>query len=104
MSIAIDKDLCVACGKCICVCPGGLLKADERRKAYIRYPKDCWGCCACIKECAQNAVALYLGADVGGMGGRMYAKESADSIRWLVLKKDGGTQEIVINKKESNKY
>ena len=104
MSIAVERNRCIGCGKCILVCPGGLLKSDTDYKAYILYPKDCWGCCACIKECPQNALALYLGADAGGMGSRMYAKEDANDIRWLVLKNNGDTQEIVLHKKDSNKY
>ncbi|HHX56715.1 MAG: 4Fe-4S binding protein [Clostridiales bacterium] len=104
MSIAIDKNLCIGCGKCMKVCPGGLLKHDENKKAFIKYPKDCWGCCACIKECNKNAIALYLGADVGGMGSLMYAKEEDSHINWLIKKYDGDIEEIIVSKKESNKY
>ena len=48
MSISIDKDKCIGCGKCRNVCPGTLIKMDENKKAYIKYPKDCWGCTSCI--------------------------------------------------------
>ena len=48
MSIAIDRNKCVGCGKCSVVCPGNLIKLEEK-KAYIKYPKDCWGCASCIK-------------------------------------------------------
>ena len=68
MSIIIDKEKCRKCGKCTQVCPGSLIKKDEDGKAFIKYPKDCWGCCSCIKECQFDAIGLYLGADIGGMG------------------------------------
>ena len=58
MSIAIDKDKCRACGRCEKVCPGTLISADESGKAYMKYPKDCWGCSSCIKECRFGAIAL----------------------------------------------
>ena len=51
MSIAIDSMKCRACGKCLDVCPGSLIVRGEDKKAVIRYPKDCWGCASCIKEC-----------------------------------------------------
>ena len=68
MSIVINKSKCVGCGQCSIVCPGSLIKMGEDRKAYIKYPKDCWGCSSCLKECKFEAIALYLGADMGGMG------------------------------------
>lgn len=42
MSIVINKSKCVGCGQCSIVCPGSLIKMGEDRKAYIKYPKDCW--------------------------------------------------------------
>ena len=39
MSISIDKDKCIGCGKCRNVCPGTLIKMDENKKAYIKYGK-----------------------------------------------------------------
>ncbi|HAM06602.1 MAG TPA: adenylylsulfate reductase, partial [Ruminococcaceae bacterium] len=51
MSIAIDKQKCIGCGRCRNVCPGSLIKLDSDNRAYIKYPKDCWGCTSCIKEC-----------------------------------------------------
>ena len=71
MSIVINPELCRGCGACEKVCPGSLIKQDENKKAYIKYPRDCWGCSSCIKECPFGAIALYLGADMGGMGSKM---------------------------------
>ena len=104
MSIAIDKDKCRACGRCEKVCPGTLISADESGKAYMKYPKDCWGCSSCIKECAFDAISLYLGADIGGMGSQMSVENKGDLLLWNIRKMDGTTDQIVIDKKEANKY
>lgn len=104
MSIAIDQTLCKACGACEKVCPGSLIKQREDGTAYIKYPKDCWGCSSCIKECHFGAIALYLGADIGGMGSRMQVQSKGDELYWNLTRRDGSREQIVINKKESNKY
>lgn len=104
MSIIIDKDKCRKCGKCTEVCPGSLIKKDEDGKAFIKYPKDCWGCCSCIKECQFDAIGLYLGADIGGMGSRMTVKSRDHFLDWNIRKTDGSIETIIIDKKESNKY
>lgn len=104
MSILINKDLCRSCGKCKEVCPGNLIKLDENRKAYIKYPKDCWGCTACLKECQFSAIRFYLGADIGGMGSKLYTKKQGDIINWIIEKYDGTIQTVQVNSKEANKY
>ena len=66
MSITMNQALCKGCKACEQVCPGSLIKMNEAGKAYIKYPKDCWGCSSCVKECHFGAISLYLGADIGG--------------------------------------
>lgn len=104
MSIVINKEKCAGCGQCSIVCPGSLIKMGEDKKAYMKYPKDCWGCSSCIKECKFEAIALYLGADMGGMGSKMSVISKGDFLNWNIDKTDGSRETIVINKKESNKY
>ncbi|MGN0682874.1 MAG: ferredoxin family protein [Oscillospiraceae bacterium] len=104
MSIAIDKLKCVGCGKCREVCPGTLIKIGEDKKAFIKYPKDCWGCTSCIKECPVHAIEFFLGADIGGMGSRVHTEKRGDLLCWVIERSDGHTTEIEINPKESNKY
>ncbi len=104
MSITIDKLKCIGCGKCSTVCPGSLIKLDESRRAFIKYPKDCWGCTSCIKECPVYAIRFYLGADIGGMGSLVHTEKNGDILKWIVEKTDGSNIEIDINQKESNKY
>lgn len=104
MSIAINSELCKACGACTKVCPGSLIKRDENGKAIMKYPKDCWGCSSCIKECRFGSIALFLGADIGGMGSKMTVESKGDELLWNITKRDGSKEQIVIDKKEANKY
>ena len=104
MSIVIDSEKCRGCGKCEKVCPGTLIGMNEQGRACMKYPKDCWACSSCIKECPFGAIALYLGADMGGMGSKMTVQEKDDKLYWNVERFDGSKEQIVIDKKESNKY
>ena len=122
MRIMIDKANCKGCGMCTSVCHGSLIYQDSEKKAFIKYPKDCWGCASCIKECHFGAIALYLGADIGGMGSLfcaisqkkkaekkvkkslMIVNSTPDTLTWDIKKRDVSKEEILINKKESNKY
>lgn len=104
MSIAIDAAKCTGCGQCVEICPGSLIEADAQGKAYIRYPRDCWGCASCIKACAAQAIGLYLGADIGGMGGRMHVVRNGAFLDWTVTKADGEQKTIRIDRTQSNQY
>jgi adenylylsulfate reductase subunit B len=104
MSIKISKDKCVGCKKCLAVCPGSLIKFGEDKKAYIKYPKDCWGCTSCVKECNQEAISLYLGADIGGMGSKLTTKVEGDIVHWNIEKTNGDIHVIDVNRKDSNQY
>ncbi len=103
MSIEIIKDKCVACKKCLGVCPGNLIYKDVDGKSFIKYPKDCWGCTACIKECKFGAIKYFLGADIGGLGGHLYTRDKGDYLHWHIRDKEGNEKVIRIDKKESNK-
>jgi adenylylsulfate reductase subunit B len=104
MSIKISTEKCVGCKKCLSVCPGNLIKLDNDKKAYIKYPKDCWGCNSCIKECKSSAIYFYLGADIGGRGSHLTVKSEGDIVHWNIEKNDGTVHSIDINRNDSNKY
>ena len=104
MSILIDKNTCKACGKCMDVCPGSLIKKDDKGRAYIKYPQYCWGCTSCLKECKNHSIKFYLGADIGGCGTKIYIDDSEKILDWFFEKTDGSIEKISILKKESNKY
>ena len=73
MSIRIDQKKCVGCRKCSEVCPGTLIVMEDK-KAVMKYPKNCWGCVSCVKECKAGAIDFFLGADIGGNGSIMNVK------------------------------
>lgn len=104
MSIRIDSEKCISCGKCLKVCPGNLISFDENKKAEIKYKKDCWGCTACIKECDNRAIEYYLGDDIGGKGAYLYTKVDKESIEWHLINKDKEERVVKTLKNESNKY
>ena len=104
MSISIDQGKCIGCGKCHDVCPGTLIKINENKKAFIKYPKDCWGCTSCIKECPVHAISFFLGEDIGGKGSKVHTEKVNGLIRWIVEFPYGSVKTIDIDPKESNKY
>lgn len=99
MSIKINDEKCVGCKGCVEACPGNLIKIKEDGKAHIDRVRDCWGCTSCLKACHFDAIAFFLGADIGGRGGTLHYEEKRDHAYWRF--KD---QTITINKKESNQY
>lgn len=104
MSIQINKMKCIGCGRCVEVCPGNLIKLGSDAKAAIKREKDCWGCTSCLKECRQDAITFFLGADIGGKGSTLSVQEKGDIRIWTVTDISGNRKTIEINTKESNKY
>lgn len=104
MSIKIDGELCTGCGKCRNVCPGSLLYKDEDGKTVTRFPRDCWGCTACVKECSFGAIKYFLGADIGGRGTMLHTKYEDDYLHWIFTKPSGEEKLIKVYRKEANQY
>ncbi|WP_295995014.1 ferredoxin family protein [uncultured Veillonella sp.] len=104
MSIAIDSKRCIGCKRCTVVCPGTLIEMNEFGKAHMAYPRDCWGCVSCVKECPVQAISFYLGADMGGQGGMMTVEEKGHFLYWHIRTGDGRHETITINRQESNQY
>lgn len=104
MSVEIDREKCVGCHLCHDVCPGSLIKIDSDGKAFIKYPKDCWGCTSCVKECPTHAVRFYLGADIGGMGSVLHIEKNGELLNWVIERYDGENIIVSVDPKESNKY
>ena len=103
MSVRINNEKCVGCGKCTEICPGNLFNISEG-KAVMSYPKDCWGCVSCVKECPVQAIEFFLGADVGGNGSIMTVSEEPDALHWIIEKSDETVTKIDIDRTSSNKY
>lgn len=103
MSIRINAEKCIGCGRCMDVCPGTLI-AYQEKKACMKYPKDCWGCVSCVKECPVGAIDFFLGADIGGNGSTMHVIREGDILHWEIQKYDGTKSIIDVDRKNSNKY
>ncbi|MBQ3601481.1 MAG: ferredoxin family protein [Lachnospiraceae bacterium] len=104
MSIQIQKDKCVGCGRCIEACPGNLIKKDIDGKAYIKHMRDCWGCTSCLKECRLGAIQFFLGADIGGRGSKLTVSKKGDCNVWKIEDLQGHIRTIEVNPKDANKY
>jgi adenylylsulfate reductase subunit B len=104
MSITIDQKKCRGCGKCQQVCPGNLLTQNDKGKACIQQPKDCWGCTSCVKECAYQAIYYYLGADIGGRGSLLFTKKENGFLHWHVISPEGKETVITIDQQKANAY
>lgn len=104
MSITIDKQRCTGCGRCREICPGSLLEADQAGKTENRYPKDCWGCTACLKECRALAIRYYLGTDMGGRGSLLYVRKEGNCLQWVISQPNGEERIITTNSTQANEY
>lgn len=104
MSIHINEEKCKGCGRCLQVCPGGLIDSKNFGKARITYPKRCWGCTACIKECPYEAIELFLGREIGGTGTKITAINEKDAIRWKMTYQNKESMVIPTFKRKSNQY
>lgn len=55
----INAELCIACGKCVLVCPEDVIWGDE--VPSVLYPEECWHCYACKMECpVEGALEIVL--------------------------------------------
>ncbi len=104
MSIEISRDACIGCGLCTEVCPGTLIRLDNCGKARIPRPERCWGCASCVKECPVQAIAMFLGKDIGGLGGRLTVRRENTLLHWKVAKPDGDIRTLTVDSRDSNKY
>jgi len=68
------------------------------------YPRDCWGCVSCVKECPADAIDFFLGADIGGDGSVMNVTAKGDISRWKVTRRDGSVVTIDVDRRNANQY
>jgi ferredoxin len=48
---------CQVCGRCVDVCPQGVLKVDEDR-ICVAHPELCDACLACEEACEEGAIEV----------------------------------------------
>ncbi|MHB8894533.1 MAG: nitroreductase family protein [Candidatus Geothermincolia bacterium] len=61
--IEIDKEKCTICGKCVEVCPSGIIapeRLEGKRSVSIVYPDWCNACGHCLAVCAPHALSHKL--------------------------------------------
>lgn len=58
----INEEKCIACGRCVDVCPLDVFWGSEKKKIpVISFPEECWHCSACVQECPEEgAVRLRI--------------------------------------------
>ena len=61
--IRIDTALCAACGKCVSMCPQGVLGTISflsHRHVHVDQASSCKGCRMCAKACLRGAIQPRL--------------------------------------------
>lgn len=59
----VDKSKCVSCGRCVNVCPGGVLSMEDGAPAIAEFEdfgwNGCWKCEHCLAVCPTGAVSIF---------------------------------------------
>ncbi len=99
--VEIDYKVCNRCGgapekRCQRICPGDLIGVNpEDDRPVVLYPKDCWACTACVKDCPVAAISLKLPFQILGKGASLKATAKGGKTFWLV-EKNGNREEFEI--------
>jgi ferredoxin len=62
--IRLDTRRCRGCGKCVRVCPQGVLGMVDlpfHRHAWIELAEKCTGCMLCVKACPHRCIQIGEG-------------------------------------------
>jgi NAD-dependent dihydropyrimidine dehydrogenase PreA subunit len=59
-TLALDRDACIGCGRCLEVCPHQVFRLAERRAAIVERDA-CMECGACARNCPVAVIAVDAG-------------------------------------------
>jgi NAD-dependent dihydropyrimidine dehydrogenase PreA subunit len=60
VTLELNVNKCLGCGRCLEVCPHGVFAADDM-KVRIKDKDACIECGACAKNCPLNAISVKSG-------------------------------------------
>jgi|LGOV01.1.fsa_nt_gb NAD-dependent dihydropyrimidine dehydrogenase PreA subunit len=55
--IKVNKDMCIACGKCVMLCPLDNFEMIEDQ--YVKTKGNCTFCLRCINECPSYVIRFF---------------------------------------------
>ena len=97
----VDESRCVGCGKCVLVCPGGVLSLNERKVPVIRDFSEfgwdgCWRCEHCLAACPKGAVSILGRRPEDRFHNRNVEPETVSAILNLLANApNGGNKQLV---------
>jgi ferredoxin len=53
----VRREFCIGCGRCMSVCPAGVISLDSEQKAVVDRAL-CRGCGACVEACPVDAIRV----------------------------------------------
>ena len=55
----INRDRCIACGKCASICCMDVFGPTEPQTIpEVCYPEECWHCRVCVMDCPVQAIQM----------------------------------------------
>lgn len=59
--INFNQSKCTGCKVCVNICPKGVIKLDDNKKAVLKDYQSCLECGACQLNCPVNAIEVTKG-------------------------------------------
>ncbi len=66
--LTCDRSACIGCRRCVEICPRGVWRMDEDKRAILARSEDCTACRACLVQCETGAIQAVRGRTEEGRG------------------------------------